>query len=345
MRALITSLILTSIIAPTSLADHESLRVFTWEEYFDPDLVAVFEQKHGVRLEFIYYNNDEVRDQVMAETSGYGFDVILVDEIELAAYIQQQWIKPIEYTKLKNLDEHGDKWKQLTPSADGYAVPYGWGTYGIAYRADLLSKAPTKWADLFNPTDALLGFIQMPPQASELLVIALMAQGNSPATSDSQKLTEAYNLLLNQKAHVKTYQTPNFDEDLNLLNQGLTKAAVTYSSDALFLQDEFENIEYVSPSDGTILWIDYWTISAQSHKVDLAYKFFDFLLEAQVSAKNTEYHYTATFSSKAKSLLPTEIRENKVIFMPNIEDLNTMQVPTRQRLRTMMKIINNLEID
>ena len=129
------------------------------------------------------------------------------------------------------------------------------------------------------------------------------------------------------------------------LHQGIVKVTVCYSSDALFLQEEFENFSYVSPSDGNVFWIDFWTISGKSHQADLALKFLDFMLRPEIVAQNVEYQYTATFSEKAQALLPEEIKQNKNIFPDRTDDLTTMGLPSRHSIRVMMKIINTLELN
>jgi len=324
-------------------ADSNTLRILTWEDYFDPELISRFEATHQVTVQSIYYDNDEVRDQIMAENQGNGFDLILVDDIKLPTYIDQGWLAPIATERLVHLAGHGELWHQRVPGIEGYAIPYSWGTYGITYRSDLLDTAPTRWADLFEPNEALTGFIQMLPQASELLVIALLAQGDGPNSTDPDELAEALALLSAQKQRVAYYQTLDFDD--NLLNQGLVKAAMSYNSDAIVLQERYDNIEFVVPDEGTVLWIDYWTLSANSTQTELAMAFFDFLLEPANNAQNVRYHYSATFSDQAKSLLPADIRTNEAVFPANADRFETLQRPSRQTIRTMMKIINNLDID
>ncbi|WP_320823960.1 spermidine/putrescine ABC transporter substrate-binding protein [Reinekea sp.] len=330
-------------LAPIGWAEPATLRLLTWENYFDPELIGQFEREHQVTIQSIYYDNDEVRDQIMAENQGNGFDLILVDDIKLPTYIEQGWLAPITTKQLVHLGDHGDLWHSLVPGIQGYAIPYSWGTYGISYRSDLLDAPPTRWADLFEPNDQLTGFIQMLPQASELLVIALLAQGDSPNTNDTVSLAKALDLLTTQKDRVAYYRTLDFDD--NLLNQGLVKAAVSYNSDALALQDLYDNIEFVVPTEGSALWIDYWTLSANSKQTELALAFFDFLLEPVNNAQNVNYHYSATFSAKAKALLPAELRDNQAVFPAHADSFETLKRPSRSTIRTMMRIINNLDID
>jgi len=331
------------LLIPSAWAEPATLRILTWEDYLDPELISRFEEHHQVTVQSIYYDNDEVRDQIMAENQGNGFDLILVDDIKLPTYIEQGWLAPIAVERLINLADHGNLWHNRVPGIQGFAIPYSWGTYGIIYRSDLLDAAPTRWADLFEPNDQLSGFIQMLPQASELLVIALLAQGDSPHSNDTATLAKALDLLTRQKDRVAYYRTVDFDD--NLLHQGVVKAAVSYNSDAIVLQNLYDNIEFVVPAEGSIMWIDYWTLSANSKQTELAMAFFDFLLDPVNNAQNVNYHYSATFSAKAKALLPVEVRNNEAVFPANADTFETLKRPSRPTIRTMMRIINNLDID
>jgi len=208
----------------------------------------------------------------------------------------------------------------------------------------LVTTPPTKWADLFDPSNELAGHIQMTPQASEMLIIALMALGYSPTETSIDALKKAEEAIFSQQSIVKAYKTNDFEPESNLLIQGLVKASVSYSSDAIAMISENENLSYVSPSDGNVFWIDFWAITENSHQKATAHRFLNFMLRADIAALNIEYQYTATFSEKAKALLDTEISSNKTVFPDINGDINVMTAPTRNIIRTMMKIINALGI-
>jgi spermidine/putrescine transport system substrate-binding protein len=326
-------------------AEHTTLTILTWEDYFDPELIPLFEKEYDIKTEFIYFDSDETRDQLMAESAGYGFDVLLVDEVEINAYITQRWVAQLDKSLLPNLDFHGTQWKKDAPSADGYAVPYGWGTYGITYRTDLVKKPPTSWADLFNPNADYAGAIQMSSQISELLSVALLSEGFSANETDVARLKLAEKKLIAQRSLVSAYKIPDLDGDNILLESGESKVAMTYSSDSLYLQDELDNLAYVTPTDGNIYWIDFWAVSSQSHKIKEAHQFLDFVLQPKIVAQNVEYHYSATFSEEANKYLSEDILNNKTIYPDNIETMEMMKPPTKYSIRSMMKVWNALDFE
>ncbi|TCS41363.1 ABC transporter substrate-binding protein [Reinekea marinisedimentorum] len=339
--SLIWPALLLTAVAPVFSA--ESLRILTWEEYFDPQLIEQFEQQHDTSVEFIYYEYDDIRDRIMAETAGFGMDIILVDDLEMPAYASQGWLAPLQADRLFYLQGHGTLWSQLVDKAEQYAVPYSWGTYGIAYRTDLVQSPPQTWAELFNPTDEMSGFIQMPPQSSELLAIASMAFDYSLDTASQQQINELALHLVNQKPHVIAYKA--LDVEDSLLEQGKAKVAVSYNSDVVLLQDHTDNIEFISPTDATLMWIDFLTISSKTQNLALAHDFLNFFLKPEHVAQNMEYHYSASFSDTANAMLPDEIRLNGAVFPAAASAIKLVPAPTTAVIRSQMRLFNALDLE
>lgn len=70
MKYIIIVLLLSSI---NVWAADNNLVVLTWEDYIDPEIVAEFEQQNEVTLRFVYYEDDDARDLIMANSNGVGF--------------------------------------------------------------------------------------------------------------------------------------------------------------------------------------------------------------------------------------------------------------------------------
>ncbi|EAR10505.1 ABC transporter substrate-binding protein [Reinekea blandensis] len=327
------------------LGDDRPLRVFTWPEYFDPEMADRFQSETGIELEFIYYDNDEIRDQIMAETQGFGFDVILIDDAEAGSYRAQNWIIPLQADKLSHLSDHGNQWQLRAQDAVDHVVPYGWGYYGVLYRQDQLEQPPAHWSDLFRDDAPWAGAVQMPAQVSELLPIALMAKGLRPFIPDTDAIKTAEQALINQQPLVSSYGMPDLEADETKLAQGEALVAVTYNSDAMFLMEEDDRLAFTIPKGGNIQWVDFWTISARSEHIDGAYQFLDFTLRPDVTAANVQYHYSATYSKPAIALLPQSMQQDDRLFPESADSFYVYQHPDRETIRALMRLINTLDVD
>jgi spermidine/putrescine transport system substrate-binding protein len=234
-------------------------------------------------------------------------------------------------------------WEKYNPGVVGRAMPYGWGTYGIAYRADLVDKPVTSFAQLFTPARTLQGKIIMSPQALELVPVALKTLGYSMWSQDPRELDAAEVLLKSQKPYVYRYEALLLTEKSALLT-GAAHAAMTYSGDAAALQAFNKNVHYVEADEGQILWFDYWAVLASSTQKKLAYQFLDFLQQPEVNARNVEAIYTATFNEKALAFLSEETKNNPAVFPTMQPDASYFVKPDTRHIRKIMSIWHELNI-
>ena len=66
-------------------------------------------------------------------------------------------------------------------------------------------------------------------------------------------------MLLAQKPHVKTYTYIALSEESALVSGDII-AAMLYSGDALMVQEHHEEIDYVVPTEGGNIWVDYLAV-------------------------------------------------------------------------------------
>ncbi len=327
LSTLLTSMLLSlsAITLPAAAGDAatpaplRSLVLLNWSEYIDPELVKKFEQQFNVKVSQVYFESDDLRDDMLLETNAAGYDLIVVNGISVESYRKRGWIAPLDETQLPNLKHVDPHWRDAFEGTRGYGVPYFWGTMGIAYRADLVEDAPTSWMDLFQPAEDLHGKIGMVENSRDLLGMALKALGHSANSSDLAAIKAAEQLLLAQKPYVGTYNYLSLSEASALVSGDIV-AAMVFSGDALMVQEYHEDIQYVLPAEGGNIWVDYLAVLDSSKNKDLAWEFIDFLNEPEHAAQLAEFVYYATPNTAAEKLLPQEFLEAPVIY-PSAEAL------------------------
>ncbi len=119
-------------------APPRSLVFLNWSEYIDPELVEKFEQQFNAQVSQVYFESDDLRDDMMLETGAVGYDLVIVNGINVNSYRKRGWIAPLGEARLPNLKYVARHWRDAFEGASGYGVPYFWGTLGIAYRQDLV---------------------------------------------------------------------------------------------------------------------------------------------------------------------------------------------------------------
>lgn len=178
--------------------------------------------------------------------------------------------------------------------------------------------------DLFRPAKELHGAIAMYRNTVDLIPAALKALGYSANDTTSEALEQVEQLLIEQKPYVLTYDYLSLNEDSALVS-GDIKSAMFYSSDALMVKEFDDNITYIIPSEGTMIWIDHLVVMKSSKHKELAWQFINFLNEPVNAAQLAEWVHGATPNTAAAKLLPEEILQDTVIY-PDIKILEKSEV-------------------
>ena len=296
----------------------EALHVLTWPDYIAPDVVEEFEQRFDVRITFSYFETDDARSEILTKSAGQGYDVVLVSGHDINKYQRRGWLAALAADAIPNRRHIMQRWAEAFPGTADYGVAYFWGTQGIAYRRDLVSRPITSWRQLLDPDEELRGRIAMTGTARDLTGIALKALGYSLNSSELPQLKEAEALLRRQLPFVKSYAYINLTQRSDLVS-GDVRAAMVFNGDALMLQQYNDQIVYAVPEEGANLWVDYFCVLESSPRKELSQVFLNFLNEPEVAARIASYVYYATPNEAAHEHLPQSYFDNPIIYPPAVQ--------------------------
>ncbi|MEO5376165.1 MAG: spermidine/putrescine ABC transporter substrate-binding protein [Magnetococcus sp. DMHC-6] len=289
------------------------LFIVSGQLHMDLDLLQKFEQKTGIHVKIVFFETDETRDELLAQTQGSGFDVVDVLANRVEGYVNHGWLAPVDSQLVPNLKHIDPRWVQAYPELIKHGVPLFWGTEGIAYRPDLLGGKITKWLELLKPEEKLRKHIIMEKDSRNLLGVALKALGYSWNTVESGQIEKARQLLVAQKSFVRDYGYVGIDQTSGLVN-GDVWATMLYNGDAVAVQSVEPRIAYVIPEEGGLLWMDYLAVLEKSlHKAE-AYAFINFLHEPENAAQLAQTLHYATTNKSATAMLPADFLNDPVIY-------------------------------
>jgi len=307
------SFLLCVLLAQQVKADAQTLVFLNWADYMDPELLVEFKRQTGIEVKQSYYDSDEGRDQIMATSDGAGYDLILISGLALDSYLKQGWLAQLPKPLSHDVSKIEERWWQAFPGAKAHAVPFFWGTLGIAYRTDLVNEPITHWRQIYNPAPEMKGKITLIDSAREVLGMALKSLGYSLNSSNKQHFNEALTLIQQQAPFVASYNYVDLDEGSALLS-GETVAAMMYSGDALMLQEHSDQIAYVLPSEGGNIWVDYLAIPAKAKNPKAAMDFINFLNKPKQAAQLASYVYYASPNEAAWPYLSADFLQDTTIF-------------------------------
>jgi spermidine/putrescine transport system substrate-binding protein len=202
-----------------------------------------------------------------------------------------------------------------------YSIPYSWGTTGLVVRSDLAEQPPSHWLDLWEPRYA--GQIAMWDLPRYTLGAALKSLGYSANSENPAALEVALNHLLALKPNA-TWLSEE-DTSAHLLVSGEAVMALGWAYDVWVGQKENEDIEYVLPREGAILWGDNFVIPANSSRKYTAELFLNFILRPEISGQIINENYQPMANGAANSYVDPEILNDPVVY-PRNQDLENAEI-------------------
>ncbi|MFC4099283.1 ABC transporter substrate-binding protein [Paenibacillus xanthanilyticus] len=298
-----------------------TLTIYNWGDYIDPDLLAEFEEESGIKVIYQTFDSNEAM-MTKIEQGGTTFDISVPSEYAISKMKEENLLLPIDHSKLPNLKHIDDRFMNLSfDPGNAYSVPYFWGTVGIVYNPDLLEgKTPTSWNDLWDPS--LRNNILLVDGAREVIGFGLNSLRYSLNDTNEDHLQKAKRKLDALTPNVKAIVG---DEIKMLLANEEAAVGVVWSGDASEIMTENEKLDYVVPEEGSNLWFDNMVIPKTARNIEGAYAFMNFMLDPENAARNAEYVGYSTPNKEALALLPEDI-SGDTRFYPSPELTEKLEV-------------------
>jgi len=283
----ITKLLFISVVFCSYTVSADVIKIYNWEEYLSEEMLSKFTEATGHTVEQFYYDDEDYRDSLLASGLGEDFDLVMVDNLSLKSDLQNSGFVSFPVEKIPSTKNISSQWIQ---SCGPKGIAYGWGTLGIAYRSSISSEPIDSWVQLFKPPKEHQGRVVMLKDSSDTINSALMASGRSPNSINPDDYKMAYQILNDQKEHVLLYGYGlSYAKDHGQESQ--MTMTIVYSGDTEQIMEEtgFTDWEYVVPKEGTMLWVDCWTVPIKMN----AYKpavisFLNFINQPKNAAINAD---------------------------------------------------------
>jgi len=314
-------------IASCGPSGPQELHVYTWSEYIDPDIYAQFEEETGIRvIEDIFGSNEDLYAKLTAGTTGY--DVIVPSDYMVEVMIEEGMLAQLDHSRLETLGNLDPTFTN-PPFDPGmkYCLPYFWGTTGIGFNWEDWDEAPNSWAYIFDPELAgnFSGQISLLDDMREVFGAALIYLGYSAGTTNEAELAEARDLVLGIKDHMYSFESDTYED---LILTGETRLLQGWSGDVFVAQGENENIDYIIPKEGAVMWVDNLCVTKDagedSDRMDMVYQWLDYLNRPDIAAQNTNWVWYASPNAAAEDGIDPEILGYEAIY-PNEDTFSRLQ--------------------
>lgn len=306
----------------SGVVNDDKLVVYNWGEYIDPEVLTIFEEETGINVVYEEFETNEILYPKVS-SAAIAYDVVCPSDYMIQRMIENDLLTEINFDNIPNIKNIGKQYMEQSRQFDPenkYSVPYCWGTVGILYNKTMVDEPVNSWSILWDPKykDNIL----MQDSVRDAFGATLKYLGYSLNSTDLDELTEAKNLLIEQKPLVQAYV---IDQVRDKMIGNEAALGVIYSGEAIYTQKENPNLEYVIPKEGSNIWIDSWVIPKNAEHKENAEKFINFLCRPDIALMNFEYITYSTPNEAARELIEDESIRNSEIAFPDFSKYDNLE--------------------
>ena len=306
----LTMVLLLSLFFVSCGQKKRELNVYTWADYFKPELIERFERENNCRIVIDTFDSNEAM-YAKLKAGAKGYDLVTPSSYMVSLMDQQGMVRKIRPELIPNRKNIDPEFLKITiDKSMDHSVPYMITVTGIAYLKSRVADVRPTWA-LFDRQD-LKGRMTMFNDMRETLGAALKSLGYSLNSHNPEELDKAKEVVLRWRKNLAKFENEQYKSGLA---SGEFLLVHGYSGDILQVQKENPDIAFTIPEEGTAISCDDLVIPLGAAQEELAHKFINFLLDAKVAAENTEFVGYLCPNRLSYDLLPREMRENPALFM------------------------------
>ncbi len=306
-----------TITDSASAADREhTLKIYNWADYIDEEVLVEFQdwykEQTGEEVEVIYQLFD-INEIMLAkiERGKEDYDVVCPSEYIIERMLRNDLLLPIDrdFGETPNYIDSNispyiiDRFNMIDGSgknANDYAVGYMWGTTGILYNTNYVTRdEASSWAVLHNDKfrkkifikDAfrdVYGPILLYLRGDEVRSGAITADELMyDASDESIALVEGF---LKQAKRLVAGWEADFGKEMMTKEKAYIN--LTWSGDAVWAIEEAAEVgvslDYVVPTEGSNVWFDGWVIPKYAVNTKAARYFINFMCRPDIALRNMD---------------------------------------------------------
>lgn len=294
-----------------AVAGPQKVVIYNWTEYIPESVLQEFTKETGIEVEYATYESNEAMYAKLKLLEGKGYDIAVPSTFYVEKMRKEGLLQAIDKSALQNAANLDATLMNKPYDPDNqYSIPYLWGSTAIAVNGnDLDASKITRWADLWSPEYA--GKLMLMDDVRDNFLIALKVAGFENNTTNEDEIRQAYEKLKELRPSVKMF---NSDAPKVPFIQGNVSIGAIWNGEAYMAQQEMENLVYIYPQEGAVLWVDSFVIPKGAANVENAHKFIDFMLRAESAKAAIEELGYAAPNTAAMPLLEEALRNNKTVF-------------------------------
>jgi len=297
--------------------------MYNWADYINPENIEEYKARYSISdwTYDTYASNEELVTRLQGGATGL-YDICSPTCEFVPALADQGFVEKLDFTRIPNWQYISKQFKEFYDPAgpqakyNDYYMAKDWGTTGIAVRTKFVKDDIKTWKDFFDVAPKYKGQIVVVKSAGDVMTAPLKALGYSLNSTDPNELNQARELLRGLAPNVLVLDSDHYEDPLR---SGEAVLGLTWTGglDELKAEPETEDIEYIIPEDGTLYWLDVWSLMTGAPHPEAAYAFLNFIQEPEIQGKETNVNYYATANDEAKKYVDPALLANPTVFVPD----------------------------
>jgi len=250
----------------------KELNLFVWTSYIPQDFYECFEKVYGISINYDEYSSDEAMlAKVTAGASSY--DLVQPTDYAVSILIHQGMLQKLDHSQLSVLGNFDPGSMNLAyDPGNQYSIPYEGGLDAIVINTAAVKDVPKSWADLWNPE--YKGQMVFADDERTVIGLTLLTLGFDVNTIDKNQLDQAKQKLAQLTPGIKKYDSDSPHSDMI---SGDVNLGETWTGEAFMAQQGLPSIQFIYPTEGSIIWQDNWTMLKNARHTDAAYAWLNYI--------------------------------------------------------------------
>lgn len=297
---------LTALLATTGIANAEGVvNLYNWGNYTNPELLTKFEAETGIKVNVTDYDSNDTA-LARIRQGGHGFDIVVPSNSYMQTWISEGLIVPLDKSVVTNHGNIAPEWVDVDfdPGRE-YSVPWQWGTTGVIVNTSVYDGDINDAGLIFSPPDALKGKINVIPEMSDVMAIAIYYAGGESCTTDMEVMRKVRDTLVEAKTHWKALDYGTVDAHV----AGDFSAGIYWNGATMRARLQNADLAYGYPKTGYPIWMDSATVLADAQNPENAMKFINFILEPENAAMISNFARYAHGVTGSEEFMDDVMRE------------------------------------
>ncbi len=313
---IVAAAMLLSLVAACGKRNKDQVNLMTWADFIPSEIIRDFEKDTGITVNYKTVGSNEDM-QSLLEASPDQYDLAVVTDYMVDILRVNGDIGKLDKDAMENFGNINPAFQsKYYDENNDYSIPYAVSTAFLLVNPDKVAELGAEpvenYADMWQ--EELKGQIVLIDWSVEIMGLVLKTLGYNYNETDPAIVAEAKEKLFELRPNVMRFET-NTPEDS--LVSGEAAVGFMYSNQILKGMEADSKLKPVFPGEGIPMYIDSIVMSHKAPHPEATYKFLDYLMSPEVSAKISELTLFTNTNSKAIDHLSDDFKDNPIINMPD----------------------------